>query len=77
MILRYFIAKKSHLCYARLTCRLFSAGGGGDSAVKVFERVAKRRQRDRAAVADPEGEYDYLREHIAQVLVDRIEVRFD
>lgn len=77
MIPRYFIARRSHLCYARLAWRSFSAGGSGDAAVKVFERVAKRRQRDRAAAADPEGEYDYLREHIAQVLVDRIEVGFD
>ena len=64
-------------CYhpARLAWRYFSTGGGGNvAAVKVFDRIAKRRQRDRAAAADPEGEYDYLREHIAQILVDRIEV---
>lgn len=42
--------------------------------MKVFDRVAKRRQRDRAAAADWDGEYDYLREHIAGALVDRIEV---
>ncbi|CAM9459635.1 unnamed protein product [Hapterophycus canaliculatus] len=59
-----------------LTCRSFAgSGGGGDGApaVKVFDRAAKRRQRDRAAAADWEGDYDYLREHIASALVDRIE----
>lgn len=41
--------------------------------MKVFDRATKRQQRDRAAAADPEGRYDYLREHIAAALVDRIE----
>lgn len=42
--------------------------------MKVFDRAAKRRHRDRAAAADWEGDFDYLREHIASALVDRIEV---
>lgn len=42
--------------------------------MKVFDRNAKRHQRDRAAAADWEGDFDYLREHIAGALVDRIEV---
>ena len=57
-------------------CRLLSgAGAGGDDTqqVKVFDRAAKRSQRDRAAAADWNGEFDYLREHIASALVDRIE----
>lgn len=45
-----------------------------DATVKVFDRAAKRQQRDRAAATDPDGEYDYLREHIASALVDRLEV---
>lgn len=48
--------------------------GGSTPAVSVFDRAAKRRQRDRAAAADWEGDFDYLREHIASALVDRIEV---
>ncbi|CAB1104389.1 unnamed protein product [Ectocarpus sp. CCAP 1310/34] len=78
MISRRVIAAKPwqhHLGKGR-ACRSFAAsGGGGDGtpAVKVFDRTAKRRQRDRAAAADWEGEFDYLREHIARVLVDRIE----
>lgn len=44
------------------------------TSLKVFDRATKRQQRDRAAAADPEGRYDYLREHIAAALVDRIEV---
>lgn len=44
------------------------------TSMKVFDRATKRQQRDRAAAADPEGRYDYLREHIAAALVDRIEV---
>lgn len=63
----------------RLACRSFAGGGGGGgggdtTAVKVFDRAAKRCQRDRAAAADWEGDFDYLREHIASALVDRIEV---
>lgn len=45
------------------------------ASMKVFDRAVKRQQRDRAAAADPQGEYDYLREHIAAALVDRLEVR--
>ncbi|CAM9300477.1 unnamed protein product [Sphacelaria rigidula] len=43
------------------------------ASMKVFDRAVKRQQRDRAAAADPQGEYDYLREHIAAALVDRLE----
>lgn len=60
--------------HAKEVCRSFAGSGGTGDTVKVFDRTAKRRQRDRAAAADPTGEYDYLREHIASVLVDRIEV---
>lgn len=65
---------------SRLARRSFAGSGGaggGDGntlAVNVFDRAAKRRQRDRAAAADWEGDFDYLREHIASALVDRIEV---
>lgn len=55
-----------------IACRSLSSGD--IPSVKVFDRAAKQRQRDRAVAADPSGEYDYLREHIASVLVDRIEV---
>ncbi|CAM9498829.1 unnamed protein product [Scytosiphon promiscuus] len=80
MISRHVVAAtpwRQHRSGLSLICRSFagSGGGGGDGtpAVKVFDRAAKRRQRDRAAAADLEGDYDYLREHIAGVLVDRIE----
>lgn len=65
---------------SRLARRSFAGSGGGSGgdgstpAVNVFDRAAKRRQRDRAAAADWEGDFDYLREHIASALVDRIEV---
>lgn len=78
-MLRHLIEAKPwrHSLGLRLSCRSFagSGGGGGDStSVKVFDRAAKRRHRDRAAAADWEGDFDYLREHIASALVDRIEV---
>ncbi|CAM9125654.1 unnamed protein product, partial [Discosporangium mesarthrocarpum] len=47
--------------------------GGDMPAVKVFDRAVKRRQRDRAASLDLGGEYEYLREHVANSLVDRLE----
>lgn len=81
MISRHVVAAKPwqhRQLVLSLACRSFagSGGSGGDGtpAVKVFDRAAKRRQRDRAAAADWEGDYDYLREHIASALVDRIEV---
>lgn len=80
MIARRLAAGRRPLSWYHLgrACRLLSsgAGAGGDDtqqAVKVFDRAAKRSQRDRAADADWEGEFDYLREHIASALVDRIE----
>lgn len=81
MISRHVVAAKpwqQRRLGLSLICRSFAGGGGGGGdgtpAVKVFDRAAKRRQRDRAAAADWEGDYDYLREHIASALVDRIEV---
>lgn len=78
-MLRHLIEVKPwrHSLGLKLSCRTFAAsgGGGGDStSVKVFDRAAKRRHRDAAAAADWEGDFDYLREHIASALVDRIEV---
>lgn len=77
-MLRHLIEVKPwrHSLGLRLSCRSFagSGGGGGDgTSVKVFDRTAKRRHRDRAAAADWEGDFDYFREHIASALVDRIE----
>eukprot|EP00752_Nemacystus_decipiens_P005287 g4795.t1 len=77
-MLRHLIEAKPwrHSLGLRLSCRSFagSGGGAGDSElVKVFDRAAKRHHRDRAAAADWEGDFDYLRDHIASVLVDRIE----
>eukprot|EP00903_Cladosiphon_okamuranus_P019407 g17843.t1 len=77
-MLRHLIEVKPwrHSLGLRLPCRSLagSGGDGGDGmSVKVFDRTAKRRHRDRAAAADWEGEFDYLREHIASTLVDRIE----
>lgn len=78
MIVRRLLQAKPSRHQLRLTCgRSFAAGSGLDGnapVAKVFDRTAKRRQRDRAAAADWEGEFDYLREHIARVLVDRLEV---
>lgn len=81
MVFRRLIAERRwpvHQQPLTVACRWFAsggAGGGGDkAAVKVFDRIAKRRQRDKAAAGDSDGDYDYLREHIANALVDRIEV---
>ncbi|CAM9572359.1 unnamed protein product, partial [Choristocarpus tenellus] len=47
--------------------------GSDMPSIKVFDRGAKRRQRDRAAAIDLGGEYDYLRDHVADLLTDRIQ----
>lgn len=77
MIARRLSAARPSWYHLGRACRALSGGaaGGDDTqqAVKVFDRTAKRSQRDRAAAADWEGEFDYLREHIASALVDRIE----
>lgn len=74
--MRRLTATKPSRNYVVKICRSFAEGGGGDTPpMKVFDRAAKLSQRDRAAVTDLEGDFDYLREHIASALVDRIEVR--
>jgi NADH dehydrogenase [ubiquinone] 1 alpha subcomplex assembly factor 5 len=42
-------------------------------SMEVFDRNVKRLQRDAAARAPGAEEFDYLRERVASVLVDRIE----
>ncbi len=41
-------------------------------AVNVFDRNAKRRQKDRASMSDDPSVYDYLRDAIAGHIVDRV-----
>jgi SAM-dependent methyltransferase len=43
------------------------------SSMTVFDRKVKREQRGRAAFLDAGGKYEYLRKHVGEVLVDRIE----
>lgn len=38
----------------------------------MFDYAVKKAQRDRAAVAHPDGEYDYLHNEISRRLVDRL-----
>jgi len=39
----------------------------------VFNRRHKRKQKDRAATLDLDGEFDYLRNYVAEQLVDRLQ----
>lgn len=41
-------------------------------AVNVFDRNAKRRQKDRASMAADPSVYDYIRDTIAGYIVDRV-----
>ena len=41
-------------------------------AVNVFDRNAKRRQKDRASMCDDPSVYDYLRDAVASQIVDRV-----
>lgn len=43
-----------------------------DGAVNIFDRTAKRIQRNRAASGDNPELYDYLKDEVASQLVDRI-----
>ncbi|XP_048577640.1 arginine-hydroxylase NDUFAF5, mitochondrial isoform X2 [Nematostella vectensis] len=44
----------------------------GSTSIDVFDRKAKRRQRNRAAMADDVHVYDYLKDEVAHRLADRI-----
>lgn len=58
----------SHHCLAqKIRCASSSFG-----AVNVFDRNAKRRQKDRASMAEDPALYDYLKDAIAGQIVDRI-----
>ncbi|XP_071489850.1 uncharacterized protein [Diadema antillarum] len=66
-------------CHGNRTgCRCFSSSQGrcrpgrGETVMNVFDRKAKRKQRDRAAMAEDVEVYDYLKDEIGYRLVDRV-----
>ncbi|XP_071490755.1 arginine-hydroxylase NDUFAF5, mitochondrial-like, partial [Diadema antillarum] len=46
--------------------------GRGETVMNVFDRKAKRKQRDRAAMGEDVEVYDYLKDEIGYRLVDRV-----
>jgi hypothetical protein len=64
-------------------CGMRSNANGGWRGVRmmsmesmnVFDRKAKRLQKDRAALLENSREFDYLKEEIAKRLADRLDVR--
>lgn len=55
--------------------RSYGASADADNApVNIFDRHAKRVQRQRAALASDSRDYDYLRIEVAERLADRFEV---
>ena len=45
---------------------------GGQGGMNVFDRKAKRLQKNRAAVAPDAATYDYLKDEVASQIVDRV-----
>lgn len=52
--------------------RCYSARRTDEEVMNVFDRKAKRRQKNRAALAENVGVYDYLKDEVAERMVDRV-----
>lgn len=52
--------------------RCFSTRRSDESIMNVFDRKAKRRQRNRAALNDNVAVYDYLKDEVAERVADRV-----
>ena len=52
----------------KFSVRRYSNGG----TMNIFDRKAKRMQRNRACAVDDPGTYDYLKDAIAEQVVDRV-----
>ncbi|CAH3133998.1 unnamed protein product [Pocillopora meandrina] len=65
-----------HRIFSLLRCsslqRCFSSRRQDETIMNVFDRKAKRRQKNRAAMAEDVAVYDYLRDEVAERMVDRI-----
>lgn len=73
MIATRWLFKGAAIAMAR---RTFATAAGGSTAFKVFNRDAKRRQKDRAALdVEASRTVDYLRDEIAARVADRFAVR--
>lgn len=73
MIATRWLFKGAAIATAR---RTFATAAGGSTAFKVFNRDAKRRQKDRAALdVEASRTVDYLRDEIAARVADRFAVR--
>lgn len=56
----------SLFCYCcRFRC--YSSGQPGESVMNVFDRKAKRRQKNRAAMAEDVAVYDYLKDEVSGI----------
>ncbi|XP_067020129.1 arginine-hydroxylase NDUFAF5, mitochondrial-like [Acropora muricata] len=53
-------------------CRCFSARRQNEVTMNVFDRKAKRRQKNRAALMENVEVYDYLKDEVAERVADRI-----
>ncbi len=46
--------------------------GGGGGAMNIFDRNAKRQQKNRAAISPDAATYDYLKDEVASHVIDRV-----
>lgn len=62
-----------HRLFSLLRCsslqRCFSSRRQDETIMNVFDRKAKRRQKNRAAMAEDVAVYDYLRDEVRKLLI--------
>ena len=62
------LRSRDNISHIKIPFRLLSSPG----AVNVFDRNAKRIQKNRACTVDNPGLYDYLKDAVADQVVDRV-----
>ena len=62
------LRSRDNTSHIKILLRLFSSSG----AVNVFDRNAKRIQKNRACSVDNPGLYDYLKDAVADQVIDRV-----
>ena len=66
-VLQYFLRTSKQILSIPRHCN-----GRSISSMNIFDRRAKRRQKDRAAMAEDPSLFDYLRDAMANHVVDRV-----
>ncbi|XP_033639668.1 arginine-hydroxylase NDUFAF5, mitochondrial-like [Asterias rubens] len=83
---QYMPRRHSHICCSnslrrpmiawtpniQCVCNMHPSGPGKERILNVFDRKAKRMQKDRAALAEDAHVYDYLKDEVAVRVADRI-----